>query len=87
MTALYAGQVKQCTVWVLDSDSYIKVKRFDQNTTQHDAEAALQAAGVEYTVKQVYNSPAAAGCPSRISTSPATAIRTIIISPAHARLS
>lgn len=62
VTALYAGQVKQCTVWVLDSDSYIKVKRFDQNTTQHDAEAALQAAGVEYTVKQVYNSPAAAGC-------------------------
>lgn len=43
-------------------DAYIKVKRFDQNTTQHDAEAALQAAGVEYTVKQVYNSPAAAGC-------------------------
>lgn len=62
VTALYAGQVKQCTVWVLDSDSYIKVQRFDQNTTQHDAEAALQAAGVEYTVKQVYNSPAAAGC-------------------------
>ena len=62
VTALYAGQVKQCTVWVLDSDSYIKVKRFDQNTTQHDAEAALQAAGVEYTVKQVYNSPAAGGC-------------------------
>lgn len=62
VTALYAGQIKQCTVWVLDSDSYIKVKRFDQNTTQHDAEAALQAAGVEYTVKQVYNSPAAAGC-------------------------
>ena len=62
VTALYAGQVKQCTVWVLDSDSYVKVKRFDQNTTQHDAEAALQAAGVEYTVKQVYNSPAAAGC-------------------------
>lgn len=62
VTALYAGQVKQCTVWVLDSDSYIKVKRFDQNTTQHDAEAALQAAGIEYTVKQVYNSPAAAGC-------------------------
>ena len=62
VTALYAGQVKQCTVWVLDSDSYIKVKRFDQNTTQYDAEAALQAAGVEYTVKQVYNSPAAAGC-------------------------
>ena len=49
-------------MWVLDSDSYIKVQRFDQNTTQHDAEAALQAAGVEYTVKQVYNSPAAAGC-------------------------
>lgn len=47
VTALYAGQVKQCTVWVLDSDSYIKVQRFDQNTTQHDAEAALQAAGVE----------------------------------------
>ena len=62
VTALYAGQIKQCTVWVLDSDSYIKVQRFDQNTTQHDAEAALQAAGVEYTVKQVYNSPAAAGC-------------------------
>lgn len=62
VTALYAGQVKQCTVWVLDSDSYVKVKRFDQNTTQHDAEAALQAAGVAYTVKQVYNSPAAAGC-------------------------
>lgn len=62
VTALYAGQVKQCTVWVLDSDSYIKVQRFDQNTTQHDAEAALQAAGVEYTVKQMYNSPAAAGC-------------------------
>ena len=62
VTALYAGQVKQCIVWVLDSDSYIKVKRFDQNTTQQDAEAALQAAGVEYTVKQVYNSPAAAGC-------------------------
>lgn len=62
VTALYAGQVKQCTVWVLDSDSYIKVQRFDQNTTQHDAEAALQAAGVEYTVKQVYNSPAAGGC-------------------------
>lgn len=62
VTALYAGQVKQCTVWVLDSDSYIKVQRFDQNTTQHDAEAALQAAGVEYTVKQVYNSPAATGC-------------------------
>lgn len=62
VTALYAGQVKQCTVWVLDSDSYIKIKRFDQNTTQHDAEAALQAAGVEYTVKQVYNSPAAGGC-------------------------
>lgn len=62
VTALYAGQIKQCTVWVLDSDSYIKVQRFDQNTTQHDAEAALQAAGVEYTVKQVYNSPAAGGC-------------------------
>lgn len=62
VTALYVGQIKQCTVWVLDSDSYVKVKRFDQNTTQHDAEAALQAAGVEYTVKQVYNSPAAAGC-------------------------
>lgn len=62
VTALYAGQVKQCTVWVLDSDSYIKVQRFDQNTTQHDAEAALHAAGVAYTVKQVYNSPAAAGC-------------------------
>ena len=62
VTALYAGQIKQCTVWVLDSDSYIQVQRFDQNTTQHDAEAALQAAGVEYTVKQVYNSPAAGGC-------------------------
>lgn len=62
VTALYAGQVKQCTVWVLDSDSYIKVKRFDQNTTQQDAEAALQAAGVQYAVKKVHNSQVAAGC-------------------------
>ena len=62
VTALYAGQVKQCTVWVLDSDSYIKVKRFDQNTKQQDAEAALQAAGVQYAVKKVHNSQVAAGC-------------------------
>ena len=49
-------------MWVLDSDSYIKVKRFDQNTTQQDAEAALQAAGVQYAVKKVHNSQVAAGC-------------------------
>ena len=62
VTALYAGQVRQCTVWVLNSESYAKVQRFDQNTKQQDAEAALQAAGVQYAVKKVHNSQVAAGC-------------------------
>lgn len=61
ITAIYEGAAVKCTIKIVDSSRYAKVKRSDIYTLTSDAQKTLNNAGVKYTVTELYNEEHAKG--------------------------